>query len=153
MLKKLSLALTRPSDFGPRMQVSSCYITCKGRLLLLQNAPCKRFSGSYGVPAGKLEPLETPLAAVLRETFEETGLLIDSRELHYHTTFFVHYYDLDFIYYVFVLELDTPPKHISLRPKEHSTHLWVSPQEALFLPLMPLAKECLLHIYGEDLIF
>ncbi len=153
MTRELHLYLDPPSDFGPTMHVASCYITCRGRLLLLQSAPHKAFGGSYSAPGGKLEPLETPLTAVLRETFEETGLLIDSREVRHHSTFYVRYPNLDFVYHVFVLKIAAPPEEILLSPREHVAYVWASPSEVVLLPLMPAADQCFRHVYGKDLIF
>ena len=44
----------------------------EGRLLLVQ----QRDDGSWSTPGGSIEPDETPADAVVREVFEETGLLV-----------------------------------------------------------------------------
>lgn len=43
----------------------------EGRLLLVRNAT----SDGWGLPAGGIEPGESPIAAAKRELFEETGLV------------------------------------------------------------------------------
>lgn len=145
--------LSSPEDFIPTMHVASCYITCQGRLLVLQTAPHKAFGGSFSAPGGKLEPSESPLAGVLRETFEETGLLLDSREVQHHTTFYVRYEKFDFVYHVFVIRLTDQPPQITLSPNEHISYVWVLPKELSSLPLMPAAYECFQKIFGEEMIF
>jgi 8-oxo-dGTP diphosphatase len=152
MTCKPQLFTSPPSDFGPSLHVASCYITSKGKLLLLQTAPQKAYGGSWSAPGGKLESLETPLAGALRETFEETGLRLDAQEVHHHTTFFVRYPDFDFIYHVFVLELPTPPQDIVLSPREHTAYIWITPEQIDSLVLMPAAKECFQHIYNGTFI-
>jgi ADP-ribose pyrophosphatase YjhB (NUDIX family) len=48
-----------------------------GRLLLMKRAP----EGTWCLPCGWLEPHETPPEAVVREVFEETGLVVRARRL------------------------------------------------------------------------
>ena len=48
-----------------------------GRLLLVQN----RDDGSWTTPGGAVEIDETPATAVVREVWEETGLLVAPRRL------------------------------------------------------------------------
>ncbi len=143
---------TRPDDFAPTMHVASCYMLCQGRLLLLESAPHKNFGGSFSAPGGKMEPLETPLAAVIRETYEETGFLIDSDRLEGPKTFYVRYPKLDFIYHVFILRLADRPTPIILSESEHISYLWASPREISSLPLMPAAYECFEIVFGKDFI-
>lgn len=54
-------------------QVTLCYIRHEGRLLLIRK---KRGIGAGKIngPGGKVDPGETPLAAAIRETQEETGV-------------------------------------------------------------------------------
>lgn len=49
----------------------------QGRLLLIR----KREENNWGLPAGALEPGETPAEAVIRESGEETGLKVEPRRL------------------------------------------------------------------------
>ena len=140
-----------PEDFEPTMHVASCYISCHGRFLLLESAPHKPFGGSFSAPGGKMEPLETPLAAVIRETYEETGLMLDPNQIEHHSTFYVRYPNLDFIYHVFILRLSDLPSQITLSSSEHISYVWASPKEVASLPLMPAAYECFQIVYGKDL--
>ncbi len=142
-----------PSDFLPTMHVVSCYITCQGRLLLLKSSPHKKYGGTHGAPGGKLEPLETPLTGAIRETYEETGLLLDSREVQHHTTFYIRYPGLDFVYHVFVLALPAPPPQIKLSPREHVSFIWAKPEEMAELSFIPASFECFQYVFGEELNF
>jgi 8-oxo-dGTP diphosphatase len=50
----------------------------RGQLLLqLRTSDAHVDAGKWGIPGGKLEPGEDPLAGALRETEEETGLRIE----------------------------------------------------------------------------
>jgi len=46
------------------------------RILLMQRAGDCDFSGTWGLPFGKIEDGETPLSAAVRETLEETGHMV-----------------------------------------------------------------------------
>jgi len=151
MSKTPQIFLKAPEDFMPTMHVASCYITCLGRLLLLKSAPHKPFGGSFSAPGGKMEPLETPLSTVIRETYEETGLMLDPAQIKHRATFYVRYPNLDFIYHVFVLRLSDLPAQIILSSREHVSYLWASAKEVASLPLMPAAYECFQSVYGKDL--
>lgn len=52
-----------------------CILKCKDRFLLLKRAKEPNI-GLFVPVGGKIDPFETPLQAVTRETFEETGIQI-----------------------------------------------------------------------------
>jgi len=48
-----------------------------GKVLLVRNGEkSKHPTGTYGLPAGRIESKETPEEAIIRETKEETGLTV-----------------------------------------------------------------------------
>lgn len=153
MLDQPSVHTVAPLDFIPVIHVASCCCTFQGRLLLLQNAPKKTLAGTWGVPGGKLEPSEIPLAAAMRETFEETGIQLKEKDVHFFATFYVRYPGFDFVYHLFSTQLLTAPQEIFLKPREHSAYLWVTPQEILQLALIPGTYDCLVRLYGNPLHF
>jgi len=69
-----------PSDFNARFQVAALYYFHKDQILFIRRHPNKPEGGTWGLPAGKIEKDEKPINAVLREAFEEVGLLIDRAE-------------------------------------------------------------------------
>jgi 8-oxo-dGTP diphosphatase len=142
-----------PLDFVPTVQAACCFCTCQGRFLLLRGAEHKTFGGTWGAPGGKLDPSETPLAAALRETEEETGIRLSEQDLHFYSTFYVRHPNCDFLFHVFTVRFTHLPTEITLRPNEHDAYVWVSSQEIRSLPLMPNALECFLHVYGDELNF
>lgn len=50
----------------------------QGRLLLQRALPGKRHAGLWELPGGKVDPGETPRAALLREIKEELGIVLDA---------------------------------------------------------------------------
>ena len=60
----------------------------RGRLLLqLRTSDAPVDAGKWGIPGGKLEPGEDPLAGALRETKEETGLSVEMAFPYEHGVF------------------------------------------------------------------
>ena len=59
-------------------QAAVMLIVCNGFILSVsrRNNPAK-----FGLPGGKVEENETPQAAAIRETFEETGVKVNSCDL------------------------------------------------------------------------
>ncbi len=153
MMEEPAVYTIPPLDYAPKLHVASCCCTYEGRFLLLQNAEHKTFAGTWGAPGGKIEPDETPYAAALRETFEETGLKLDPEAVHFFKTFYVRYPTMDFTYHLFFTELSTPPQEITLQTKEHSAYLWASREEIVKLPLIPGAYVCFAALYGDPLQF
>lgn len=132
----------RPAHFHPTAVASACYLEVDGQILLTQQAKGKTDEGMWGVPAGKLEPGETPEAAARRELFEETGIRLAP---HFQITHLITLYickpDLHYIYHMFKVHLDKkPPIRISV---EHSDYRWANSNDLKSLPLRPGAKEAL----------
>lgn len=140
----------RPADFAAKVEVAATYVNVSGKILLLQLADHKAEKGTWGVPAGKLEVHEKPPQAAKRELFEETGIHIESTDqFHSLGTLYIRKPELDYVYHLFGIELDTKPD-LTLS-NEHCFYRWVLSEEAETLPLMNGAKEALdtyYRIYG-----
>jgi 8-oxo-dGTP diphosphatase len=61
--------------------VAVALIDPAGRVLLQQRAPGKAMGGLWEFPGGKVEPGETPEAALVRELAEELGISVESAAL------------------------------------------------------------------------
>ena len=55
--------------------VAAVLVDAEGRVLLAQRPPGKALAGTWEFPGGKLEPGETPEAALARELDEELGIV------------------------------------------------------------------------------
>lgn len=113
-----------------------------GKILLVR----KKNTQAFMQPGGKIEPGETPQAALLREVEEELGVRVPSTSCR------------------FLKRIEAPaanePGHIvraelfSLLWQEAVTAAaeiaearWVTPDEARLLTLAPLTRDCVLPLY------
>lgn len=71
-VKKLSIPI---SDF--LMVTAAAMIDGDGRVLVQQRPPGTAMAGLWEFPGGKIEPGETPEAALVRELDEELGIVVD----------------------------------------------------------------------------
>ena len=62
------------TSFSPLMVVAVALVDGDGRVLLQQRPPGKPMAGLWEFPRGKVEPGETPEAALVRELEEELGI-------------------------------------------------------------------------------
>ena len=60
--------------FPPLLVVAVALIDADGRVLLQQRPPGRAMAGLWEFPGGKVEPGETPEAALVRELEEELGI-------------------------------------------------------------------------------
>lgn len=82
------LRLTRAASVHIRV-VAGLVFDGQGRVLIAQRPAGKALAGRWEFPGGKLEPGESPLAALERELREETGIqaVEATRVMHYAATY------------------------------------------------------------------
>ncbi|WCP12497.1 8-oxo-dGTP diphosphatase [Sphingobium sp. AntQ-1] len=61
-------------SFSPLLVVAVALVDADGRVLLQQRPPGKAMADLWEFPGGKMEPGETPEAALVRELEEELGI-------------------------------------------------------------------------------
>lgn len=59
------------------MVVAAALVDADGRVLVQQRPPDTSMAGLWEFPGGKIEPGETPEAALVRELHEELGIVVD----------------------------------------------------------------------------
>ncbi len=65
------------SDFKLLLAVAAGLIDADGRVLLAERPAGKNLAGMWEFPGGKIEPGETPEAALIRELHEELGIVVE----------------------------------------------------------------------------
>lgn len=133
----------KPDPFHPTVEISAIYLFVKERFLFLKRSPHKLAGNCWGLPAGKLDPHESPLQAAQRELKEETGIFLPLQSLTPLKTLYVKRTDLDFLYHPFSATLEEEPS-VQLALDEHTAYRWVTVEEARILPLVPGGEQALL---------
>lgn len=100
---------------------SVCGIIVNEHILLLKRAYREGKSNGWCLPGGKVEPGESSLAGGIRETLEETGIVIDTpkyvgKEVSASADFIVK------VYYTIMDEM----LPVTLSPREHTEYAWVA---------------------------
>lgn len=117
-----------------------------GRVLLAQRPPGKSMAGLWEFPGGKIEPGETPEAALVRELHEELGIETWDSCLA-PLTFASHSYEK----FHLLMPLFACRKWNGIpQPRENQTLAWVYPKDlrdypmpAADIPLIPVLRDWL----------
>lgn len=136
-----------PPGFQPAFDVVSVIVQHQGKLLLLLRPEYKSQGGKWGLPSGKVEYWEIKLEALVREMFEETGILTDYGSFLFVRTVFVVHPEQAFTYHLYDCELDYRPA-VELNPGEHLAFRFVTPEEAMDLSLVDDLKELLAEYFN-----
>ncbi|MGV8172179.1 MAG: NUDIX hydrolase [Candidatus Woesearchaeota archaeon] len=139
----------RFKDFNPKFAVVGCFIEHNGEILLIRRHKDKDNGGKWAVPSGKVDPGETHIDAMVRETFEETGLRILPERLNFIDRSYVRFPTFDFTYtfYKYTLNSGNRP-NIVLNPREHTEYTWMTPIKALDEDLMQDEDYCIKKTYN-----
>ena len=135
-----------PKDFNPEFDVVSCFVEYNREILLLHRQDHKPEGNTWGVPAGKVESGEDLLETMVREIKEETGLTFPSSQLSYFGKVYVKYPGYDFVYHIYHTRLDNK-QTVEINHNEHKDFSWISPQNALNMPLIQDLDECIRLFY------
>ncbi len=144
----------RPENFEKALVCSGGYCTFEGKLLLLKRHPKKLFGDMWGVPGGKVESGESPEEGLIREVFEEVGIVIDKTLIEPIHTLYIQSADSlshRVVYHMFYCPLSELPE-LTLHLEEHLEAQWVTPSEGLMLPLVTAGGIEGMQIYQRFLL-
>jgi len=136
----------KPRDFNSKFNVVSCFVEYDRKILLLHRQDHKPEGNTWCVPAGKVDEGEKILEATVREIREETGFGIPSSQIKYFGKVYVKYPEYDFIYHIFNTRLDKQQK-VAINHNEHKDFKWISPKNALNVPLIQDLDACIKLFY------
>jgi 8-oxo-dGTP pyrophosphatase MutT (NUDIX family) len=146
------ITLEKTDDFKNVLQVVGCFLEHEGKILFLKRTTSKPESGAWGAPGGKVDPHEegNTVKAIVREVFEETGIVIDAKKLQEIGVFYViHPNEKYFVYTKYRYILDDLPE-VVLQESEHTDLTWVTPTESLELSLVLHEDFTIKHAYGIE---
>ncbi len=139
-----SVFVEPPERFSPHVEVAACYCEWNGTLLFLKRHSSKPQGETWGVPGGKLEKGEKPREAIIREVREEVGLDVSQNQLQHLGQLYIRLPHVDYIFHMFYFPFAILPI-VNLALEEHSEYKWISPGDALYLPLIVGGEEALAH--------
>jgi 8-oxo-dGTP diphosphatase len=134
--QKYSVFTKQPVGFVATLEAAGCFLRHEDKILLLKRNANKPEGNTWGIPGGKIKKKETPIAAVKRETFEETGVDTDINNFKYIGTNYLILPGKNVIFHMYCMDLSTLPD-IRISRDEHQDFKWVTAEEALTYPLMP----------------
>ena len=113
----------------------------KGKYLLLYRNAHPTFGDDPDVPGGTSEDDETPIETMVREVYEETGIVVDKTKVSriYEGTDYSMY---ETHYSLFFLKLNNRPDVVISR--EHSSYEWLDRNE--FLEKAEHARDIFMHM-------
>ena len=138
--------IEKPSDFGAELEVSTVFMECQGKLLLLHRAHCELSLETWGIPGGKLEKGETSLEGLAREIREELRLNPDPDDLQFIRSLYVRHPKVKYQLHLFRWILTSIPS-LTLDPKEHRNYLWQPIEAFADLPLLEGQLEAFKFVY------
>ena len=122
-----------PTDFNPKFHASGCIIESEGKFIMLRKTKRLNPGSFWALPAGKLDPGETPDEGLKREIQEETGIVLGAFEKFKTFNIRLNQPFPDFVYHIY--KATVPPKTQVKLSSEHDEYKWVNKTEALQLNL------------------
>lgn len=120
-------------------------------LLLTRSGTHPTLAGYYDLPGGMIEAGEEPGAAVLRETFEETGIKATAPQVMYATTMLIGGTSYPTLLYCIRLENESSPVTLSW---EHESYEWAALEKLVDVEpqLAPTYREALGYIRANNIL-
>lgn len=137
----------KPENFNPKFEIVGSFLEWDGKILILHRQDSKAQGNTWAIPGGKIEKMETPIQASIRETYEETGFDISQEDVTYLGFVYIKYEKYDFIYHMTKCTPKEPPCSVKINFNESKGFTWVTPEQGLKMELMPDEGDCFRLIY------
>lgn len=119
-----------------------CICIVGDAILLLRRQEDRAYPGKWGLPGGRVEPGETAEATILREVYEETGLIRSPANVVFVSRFLVtNRSELPFTYSTYLTRFRAQPR-VMISPSEHHSYEWVPIWQLPQRDLVPGTLEC-----------
>lgn len=120
-----------------RKVVHAIFWNRKNQILLSKRLKNGYHYGFYGDVGGKMEPDETPIDALVRETKEEIGLRLNAPFFKFIDCFIYQKRQLKTFVFESFLTDSYVKKIKNIEPNKHQEWKWFTKEQALKLKLMP----------------
>ncbi len=114
------------------IRVVGCFVEYENTFLILYRNAKREQAQTWGLPAGKVNPHESDIEAMVREIKEETGYKTSDEKLELlgEWEYIIQSKNIDFVAYRLHL---TEKIFVTLEKKEHSAYKWVTAQECYYM--------------------
>lgn len=142
------------SEIAATLLVSRAIVSENSRILLLQRSHDDSYNpGLWEFPGGKVDPGEVIEQALVREVYEETGLLVKASSSIAHVeNELIEYGKYSGRLYVALFYAAQRLGGDLMLSREHDTARWYYPRTALNLDLAPESKRALEVFNGFEVI-
>ena len=114
------------------MNIVGCFLEYQGKFVIVLRHDHKPNGGTWGLPAGKVDPGEDNETAALRELFEETGYRATDSELEHLGDYDFGPADKRYTFATYRVKLMTPHGMI-IEDAAHAEYRWVTADECYAL--------------------
>ena len=126
----------RPQNFAPKFEIAVLYGEAHGKFLFLLRQDHESSPNKWCLPGGGIHARETPQQCLVRETKEETGVVLEPAGISRKNNFFIKHPEyLDYVVHPFYYQFPKKPV-VRVNLEEHKDFCWVSIEEALDLDLI-----------------
>src|SRR3569832_953847 len=143
----------KPDDFHPKVEVVGCFLEHEDKILLLHRQEYTSQGNLWGIPGGKLEQSETPIAAAIGETLEETGFDLSQQQIIDLGKVYIKYPTVDYIYHMVKSKPFEAPGTVRIDFAEHKGFTWDTSEDALKMHLMLDEDACIKLVYNKSNVY
>lgn len=116
-----------------KMVIVGCFLEYDGKFLILFRHSHKPKGNTWGLPAGKVDPGEDNLTAMIRELYEETGYKATPSEISHLGDYTFGGHDNSYTFATYRVKAEKKPE-IKREIAAHAETKWVTAEECYKTP-------------------